>query len=270
MKCFFCSFSVRLRWHPLQSNWSPTKSFTSIRWDNHIDFPIRNKFIDFPIVFVCRLDSYALNDYKSGYFALDHSNEQNDINTNYNNHNGTDTRWAEFKAPMPIRNGSNHHRIPALISAKSQAFDGTTIFNRSKFNKPQQTINPHYNRFGEPSELSSFKNVPDLYPIKANTSTANASYLSSNSLSNGYEQPLFATPRYANDTCARSVLSASNSVPSTGVGRQRSLFLNSTLNNKNSTTYNTMGSKSNATLYNVSQFPYKNQWSWASFELVYN
>lgn len=193
-----------------------------------------------------RLDSYAQNDYRSGYFALDHSNEQNDIQTNYNNHNGTDTRWGEFKTPMP-KNGSKHHRIPALISAKGQAFDGTTIFNRSKFNKPQQTIVPHYNRFGEPSELSSFKSVPDLYPIKAN---ANASYLSSNSLANGYEHSLFATPN-----CVRPTLSTSSTMPSTSIlGSGRSIFLNSTTNSKNSTASTTMGSKSNLTRYNVSKF----------------
>lgn len=201
---------------------------------------------------LCRLDSYAQNDYKSGYFALDHSNEQNDIHTNYNSHNGTDTQWGQFKAPKP-KNGSNHSRLPALIAAKSQAFDGTTLFNRSRFNKPQQTVEPHFNRFGEPSELSSFKSVPDLYPIKANVSSANASYLSSNSLANGYEQPMFATPRYANNTSVRSALSATNSKPSTSIlGRGRSMLFNSTLNSKNSTTSNTMGSKCNVTLYNVS------------------
>lgn len=156
---------------------------------------------------------------------------------------------------MPLKNGSNYHRIPALVSAKSQAFDGTTMFNRSRCNGPQQTITPHYNRFGEPSELSSFKSIPDLYPISKMNVSSQPSFLSSsssNSLANGYEQSLFATPKCANDTNVRSQFSASNTMPSTSmVGRGRSIFLNSTLN-KNSTIANTLGSKSNLTLCNVS------------------
>lgn len=202
---------------------------------------------------LCNLDSYAQNNHRSSYFALDHSNERNHINTNYKTHNGTDThRWSEFKTPIPLRNGSN--QAPALVSAKSQAFDGTTILHRS-YNKPQQTINPHYNRFGEPSELSNFKSVPDLYPI-ARTDPANTSYASNNrSLTNGYDHQLFATPRYANDTSVRSsTLSTPNTMSSSSVrpSRNRSIFLNCALNKK-STPPNTMGSKSNLTQYNVSK-----------------
>lgn len=212
-----------------------------------IDFSTAKKsFCQFFVFFVCfyHLDSYVQNYYKPGYFALDHSNEQqNHINTNYKSHNGTEMRWGEFKQPMPMKNGSN--RIPALVSAKSQAFDGTTLFHRS-YNKPRQTINPHYNRFGEPSELANFKSVPDLYPIKVNSS--NASY-SQDSPANGYDQSIFSTSRFANDTNVRSsTLSTPNSVLGS---KNRSIFLNCSLNKK-STTPNTMGSKSNLTLYNVS------------------
>lgn len=224
------------------------------------------EFIDFSTNSLYHiLDSYMQNDYKSGYFV--NEQQHNNINTNYKIHNGgggdTDTRWGEFKAPMPLKNGSsNHHnRIPALVSAKSQAFDGTTMFNRSRYNRPQQTITPHYNRFGEPSELSNFKSVPDLYPIHKviGASSSNASsYLSSSAaaaaaasstcLANGYD---FSTSKFTNDTSVRSA--SSKTMPSTSMmGRGRSIFLNSTLNNKNSTISSTQGTKSNLTLYNVS------------------
>lgn len=90
---------------------------------------------------------------------------------------------GNFKQPMAPTNGTK--RIPALLSAAKPSFT---------FNKPHQTINPHYSQYGEPTnELKNFKHVPDLYPI-------NRSNISSASLINGNDKPpLFSSTKYDNN-----------------------------------------------------------------------
>lgn len=208
-----------------------------------------------------RSDSFHVqSNYDACNFPLNHTNEHNDINTNYKTHNGHGC--DDFRQPMPpVKNGSN--RVPALALARGQAFDGTSLFRRNYNNKPQQTITPHYNRFGKPSELSNFKSIPDLYPISA-LNRSNVSYASQN-LTNGYSQPLSTPKRNAHDTYVPSGLHRSNSLtqsfapppppplalPSSALKGDRSnLFLNSYLNKKSTSTNTTMGSKSNLTSYN--------------------
>lgn len=83
--------------------------------------------------------------------------------------------------PPPQTNGTGK-RIPNLMPAPAYR----------SFNKPQQTVNPHFSQYGEPSELSNFKNLPELYPI---SSRSNAT--TSNCLVNGQEQSaLFSATKY--------------------------------------------------------------------------
>lgn len=213
------------------------------------------EIIDFSndiFVFVSGSSIHVQNSCNASNFPLNHSNEQNDLNTNYTTHNGHG--YNDFKQPLPaLKNGSS--RIPALALARSQAFDGSSLFHRSYSNKPLQTINPHYNRFGESSELSNFKTLPDLYPIKA-VNRSNISY-ASQKLTNGYEQPLYTSNRHANDTLHTSNNTTRPPPPAlalaTGALRKdRSIFVNSYLNQKSTSSNTTMGSKSNYTSYNVS------------------
>lgn len=196
------------------------------------------------------VDTYVPSNFKSGYFTLDHPSDQNDVNTNYKSHNGTEIRLNSIETKLPLTNGSN--RIPALVSARR--IGGPTIFHRNN-SQPQQTVNPHYNRFGEPSELSNFKSIPDLYPIKVNR--PNVSYASANSMANGYDQSFFDEPRFTgNRSSIQSKLSTTNILPSSSVlGRNRSIFFDSSLNKKTTpVTANAMDSKSNFNHLNVSEF----------------
>lgn len=136
----------------------------------------------------CVADTFLPNNARSSYltttaFGRNRAHEQNDSNTNYNYQN--DRQWSNFKQPMPppITNGAK--RLPGLISA-----------NRS-FGRPQQTVNPHYDRFGGTSELANFKSVPELYPIQ-NVSRSNAtSYSTGGNLVNGHDYPsMFSSSKY--------------------------------------------------------------------------
>lgn len=153
-----------------------------------------------------KAESFATNNARisSTAFSRSQANEQNAYNTNYNLISGTADR--RFKQPMPpLTNGSK--KIPALLSASSHSFN---------FNKPQQTINPHYSKYGELSELSSFKNVPELYPI--NRSNANHSHSTTDRLVNGHVHPsMFTSSRYGSQSnqTSRSTQTNSNHILST-------------------------------------------------------
>lgn len=163
-------------------------------------------------------------------FVRNRTNNESEPNTNYNYHD--DRQLSNFKQPMPplLTNGAK--RVPGLMSA--------TASHRS-FNKPQQTVNPHFSRFGVPSEfggvseLSNFKNLPELYPIH-NVNRSNASYSTSSNLVNGHENSaLFSSTKYG----------TINQRPTLNHSTSR-LFCNST-NTK------LMGLKANSCLSNVSK-----------------
>lgn len=119
-------------------------------------------------------------------FARNRTYDQTDSHTNYNHQN--ERQWSNFKQPMPPPSTNGAKRLPALISAN-------TMY-RSTFNKPQQTVNPHYTQYGEQSELANFRSIPDLYPIQ-NSNRPNASYTSNSSMANGHEHSsLFSTSKY--------------------------------------------------------------------------
>lgn len=167
-------------------------------------------------------------------YARNQLSDQHEPDPNYNFNNYLDGQRAEFKQPMPrsLTNGSK--RIPALLTATKNTI------SRS-FNRPQQTISPHFSRFGEQSELSSFKNVPDLYPIKTIRSDTNCS--TSGNMINGHENySMFSSNRYENQ---RPALSNSNyaSTPSFHSGTSGTAF--------NNNSYKSMGLKSNCSLLNV-------------------
>lgn len=153
---------------------------------------------------------------------------QNETNTNYNAHNYRDEEFSKFKQPMPPSNGSK--RIPALISATKSTFS-------RGFNKPQQTVTPHYSRFGEPSELLNFKNLPELHPIQTNRTNAYAS--TSGSLFNGHDNSSLHSTRYNSQLLQSTGLNHSN-------------FLPNTLATSGSTKM--MGLKGNSLIFNVRIF----------------
>lgn len=158
---------------------------------------------------------------------------QTEPDTNY--HNFSENPWNEFKQPNrpSLVNGSK--RIPGLISATPRP---TTMFNR-KFNQPQQTVSPHYSQFGEPSELSNFKNIPDLYPIRANVSNNDRSYPATGSLVNSHEQSIFSStkfcrPNHSNATATPSIIENSNFSLNCGNPlRENALFPNVSGNHMN-------------------------------------
>lgn len=168
-------------------------------------------------------------------FAAEFAN-QNESNTNYNVHNYRDEHFNKFKQPIPPSNGSK--KIPALISATRNTFS-------RGLNKPQQTITPHYSRFGEPSELLNFKNLPELHPIQTNRTNVYAS--TSSNLFNGHENP----PTHSSTTYGSQLLqpSASNHLN----------FLSNPLSNNSNTKL--MSLKGNSLFLNVciSIYNVKNQ-----------
>lgn len=164
-------------------------------------------------------------------------NQTNDqIASNYNSNFGN--MDGQFKQPMPpVTNGSR--RIPALISASNRSFN---------FNKPHQTINPHYSKFGELSELSNFKSVPDLYPI--NQTNANVSQSMSGGLVNGHEHSsMFVSSKYGSQTypSSQSLLSNSN------YGSTNSFLGTSNRYFNNNASTKTFGLKGNSIYSNVSK-----------------
>lgn len=198
------------------------------------------------------LDLGVKNNAKSKFFAslkYGRTAEQNDTATNYNPSNYTDnSHWGDFKQPMtpPLTNGSK--RVPGLISATQRPLE-RTIFHRS-LNLPHQTVNPHFSKYGELSELSNFKNVPELYPIgKANRPNASGSYSSSGHLVNGHEQSIFSSTKFGNQINQRN---SSNDATTylTNMVENVSPILNNSIANRASTSMNV---KTNSKCFNVSQ-----------------
>lgn len=149
-------------------------------------------------------------------------NDYNDFDGNYRPF--TDNHLANFKQPMapPLAFGQRKN-VPGLIS---------TMCNR-KPNLPQQTVNPHYSRFGERSELSNFKAVPDLYPIRPNVSNNHLSQSASSGLVNGHDHSIFSSTKYgsqrfAPDSSTSSILGNSKPFPNNASGNLKtdSFFTN--------------------------------------------
>ncbi|XP_031622803.1 sentrin-specific protease 1-like isoform X2 [Contarinia nasturtii] len=149
-----------------------------------------------------RSESFAQKNAKMGFlnsamYSRSQTNDRSAPNFNYNYGNMD----GKFKQPLaPLTNGSK--KLPALLSASNCSLN---------FNKPQQTINPHFSKYGELSELSNFKSVPDLYPI--NRTNANASQSTSGGLLNGHEHSsMFLSSKYGSqlNPSSQSMLNNSN------------------------------------------------------------
>lgn len=136
-----------------------------------------------------KTDSFLKNHLNHNSLASTTARSANDQNDS-DYHSFARNQWQEFKEPMPpsLMNGSK--RVPNLIPATQRP-----IFNR-KFNQPQQTINPIYSQYGEPSELSNFKSIPELYHIGRNASNNSLSHSNSSGLVNGHEKSIFSSSNY--------------------------------------------------------------------------
>lgn len=158
-------------------------------------------------------ESHATNNAShltSNSFARSQMNDQNDYSFS--------TIDGQFKQPMPpsLTNGSK--RLPALLSATSRSLN---------FSKPQQTIFPRYSKFGEASELSNFKSIPDLYPI--NRSNANMSQSTSGSLLNGHEHSsMYSSSKYDSLSNSRPTQNNSNFLPTRKMFGTSNPYFNST------------------------------------------
>lgn len=160
---------------------------------------VSDKSIDFFFAHFVTDSFQFRNNAKTSFLGASFQPSQNDQlepDTNFNHF--SEDQWGKFKQPMapPLTNGSR--RIPPLIS---------TMFNR-KPNQPQQTVTPHYSRFGEPSELSQFRTIPDLHPIR----NSQMSYSASGSLSNGHEQSLFSSTKFGSQRFKSNHSNSSTSI----------------------------------------------------------
>lgn len=205
------------------------------------------------------IDSYQKYNHKSDSNPpgiYNQTNERDGYHSNYNFNNGAETDYSDFKQPLPppLTNGTAR-KVPGLIHATKTVFE-RTMLNRGQ-NQPHQTVTPLYNKFGEPSELANFKNVPDLFPIKSNARTnPNASYyLSKDNLVNGHEHSAFSTGRYGNNmnpSYTRSMFATPSTLSSTSTssryGNNQSFF-DSSLNSRTSRTNSILSNVSKLNLY---------------------
>lgn len=165
--------------------------------------------------------------------ARNQISQQNVPDSDYFVKRYVDRQNGEFKPPMSrsIPNGSR--RLPALLTASKNTFS-------RNFNQPQQTITPHFSNYGELSELSNFRNIPELYSIKS--TRLNSNFTPSGRMVNGQEpSSLLSSIRCENQTPA---LSNSN-YPSTPS------FYGSSASSFNKSCAKSMGLKSNCLLVNV-------------------
>lgn len=149
-----------------------------------------------------------------------------------------------FKAPM-----TNGRKVPDLINVRPSI--NHAIFN-SMTNGPQQTIKPHFDRFGR-GERNQFRNVPPLFSIKP--SFPDRTNQSSN-LSNNTQTTLSSSSILANNSSLahRSRYNAQQSKSTLSNGYENGEISTFSQNPLSSTTNFRKNNKSSMATQEVSYF----------------